>query len=78
MGDNNIKATTIKIGLLVNESNQFGNGIKPIIQDVRSDDRIRESFPTSLKIAGKQGFNNKIPRTLHDSLTEWLDMIATI
>ena len=53
MGDNNVKAMTIKLGLLEDETNQFGMGILPIIQDVRSDAQIGESFPTLWK-SGKQ------------------------
>ena len=86
MGDNNVKAMTIKLGLLEDETNQFGMGILPIIQDVRSDAQIGESFPTSLEIRktmahflrGTQGFNNKIPRTLQDSLTEGPDKLVAI
>ena len=44
MGDNNAKVMTIKLGLLEDETNPFGMGILPIIQDVR------KSFPTSLEI----------------------------
>ena len=86
MGDNNVKAMPIKLGLLEEETNHFGMGILPIIQDVRTNEQIGESFPTSLEIRkamahflrGTQGFNNKIPRTLQDSLVEGPDKLVPI
>ena len=86
MGENNVKAMAIKLAVKEVDNANFGMGILPIIEDVRSDEQISEKFPTSLEIRkamfhflrGCQGFNNKIPRTLQDALTEGPDKWAAI
>ena len=75
LGDRNVKAIGIKLGIQEKEG-QYGMGILPIIQDNRSDEQIMEYFPSSLEIRKTmadflrecQGFNNKIPRTLQEAL----------
>ena len=86
MGENNVKAMTVKLGIGEKDEDQFGMGISPVLQDVRSDQQILEKFPLSLEIRktmahflrGCQGFNNKIPRTLQESLNDAPDKLVAI
>ena len=86
MGENNVKAVSINLGIEEKEGMKFGMGILPVIQDVRSDEQIAEKFPSSLELRKAmahflrscQGFNNKIPRTLQEALAEGPDKLAVI
>ena len=81
MGENNYKAMVIKLGIKEREDQQFGMGVLPAVEDVRSNDQIAEKFPSSLEIRKAMayflrtclGLNNKIPRTLQEALAEGPD-----
>jgi hypothetical protein len=86
MGESNMKTASIKLGFKEKPEMEVGMGILPVIQDVRSNDKIADQLPSSMEIRKAMslflrsclGFTNKIPRTLKEPLAEGQDKWADI